>query len=75
MPEQTTRADIAAKIDWEGGIWDALEYGLKTDDMPDGDTELRSAWADLRSAFAVAEEAAGRVDALLPDEDEESSDG
>jgi hypothetical protein len=62
-----TRLDVAAKIDWEGGIWQALEYGLDADDMPEGDTELRELWAELDTAFHMASVIAEKVEALLPD--------
>lgn len=47
------RAQVAGKIDHEGGIMDALEYGLMVDDMPEGDHELRQAWAALKAAYAA----------------------
>src|SRR5690606_4104241 len=53
-----TREQVAAKVDWEGGIPEALEYGLTVDDMPAGDEELRAAWGRLEAAhqpFAAAE--------------------
>lgn len=39
-----TRQEVAKKIDWEGGLVGALEYGLTEDDMPEGDAELREIW-------------------------------
>ena len=33
-----SRDDVTAKIINEGGITDALEYGLTADDMPEGDS-------------------------------------
>lgn len=46
-----TRAEVAEKVGWEGGIIDAVEYGLTVDDMPEGDTELREAWNALLTAW------------------------
>lgn len=60
-----TRADVAAKVDWEGGITDALDYGLKVDDMPEGDEELRHAWAALEAAYATVRTAEVVVERLL----------
>jgi hypothetical protein len=60
------RQTLADKIAWEGGNWDALEYGIRASQMPEGDTELEAAWAVLDAAFAEAEAAWERVSALLP---------
>lgn len=38
-------AEFVAKIEWEGGIIDALDYGLKPDDCEPG--PMRDAWAAL----------------------------
>ena len=37
-----TVEDFAAKIEWEGGTIDALDYGLSPEDAPEG--ELRDLW-------------------------------
>ena len=41
-----TEKEFAQKIDWEGGVIDALEYGLKSTDVEPGD--LRDAWKTLQ---------------------------
>jgi hypothetical protein len=46
-----SRADLLAKIEWEGGVIAALEYGIKTADMPEGDTEMEQAWRKLEDAW------------------------
>ncbi|MGV2385396.1 MAG UNVERIFIED_CONTAM: hypothetical protein LOD86_09040, partial [Thermobifida fusca] len=59
-----TREQVAEKVDWEGGIPEALEYGLTVDDMPAGDEELRAAWGRLEAAhqpFAAAEAEVARL--------------
>lgn len=45
------RAEVAEKIDWEGGLVAALEYGLTENDMPEGDAELRATWTKLREGW------------------------
>jgi hypothetical protein len=50
----TSRVDLAAKVDWEGGIFGALEYGITSDMMPD--EELREYWADLERRYAEMQE-------------------
>jgi hypothetical protein len=67
MSKFEDRQAVASKIGWEGGIWEALEYGIKTEDMPEGDTELAEKWEALRTAFASAEAAWNAVSALLPE--------
>ena len=41
---------LAYKIQWEGGVMGALNYGLKPDDI--GDPELRAAWGHLQQVHA-----------------------
>lgn len=65
-----SRLDVAGKIDWEGGIFEALEYGIKASDMPESDQELTDAWQALEIAYRVAEACASRVYGLLPGESE-----
>lgn len=60
-----TRAEVAEKIEWEGGYGAALEYGLKVDDMPEGDNVLRAAWGRLDMAQKVWDRCADAVDLLL----------
>jgi len=67
------RAAVAAKIAWEGGILDAVDYCLTTDDMPEGDHELQAAWRRLSEAYDTARAAADAVLELLwPDDSEDT---
>lgn len=67
-----SRKALAAKIEWEGGsLADALDYGIRVADMPEGDEELTAAWTDLEEAWAEFERRAGVVETLLPDLDGE----
>ena len=61
------REAVAAKIDWEGGMDSALEYGIDEGDMPEGDMELIDAWRTMRKAWELYSSLAGRVQDLLPD--------
>lgn len=61
------RAALRGKIEWEGGILEALEYGIKTTEMPEGDTELTEAWALLASAYEALQPLADAVEKLLED--------
>lgn len=59
------REEVLDKVEWEGGYFDALEYGLKTTDMPEGDDELISAWQAMQDAHTVFTVARNKVDNLL----------
>lgn len=41
--------DVANKIEWEGGIISALEYGIHADDIED--EELANLWEQLEQAY------------------------
>ena len=62
-----SRAALAGKIEWEGGLMEALYYGIKTEDMPEGDTELIEAWDRLATAYHELEPLADAVAKLLPE--------
>ena len=68
-----SRSALAAKVEWEGGILGALDYGITADEMPEGDTELAKAWAEMASAYAQLEACMKPVEALLPDDPDDPS--
>jgi len=41
--------NFLSKIVWEGGIFEALEYGLDEKDLPKG--ELKENWKNLRKLY------------------------
>lgn len=43
-----TPGEFAAKVDWEGGVLDALHYGLRADDIDDSAPDLKRAWFRLQ---------------------------
>lgn len=59
------RAAVAGKIEWEGGIMEALDYGIKSADMPLGDDELTAAWDKLAVAYRALTPLVGAVAKLL----------
>lgn len=63
MADQLTLQELREKIDWEGGIVEAVEYGLQPDEMPS--ESLRAAWQTLVDALQEAEKACRAVDRLL----------
>ena len=71
--------DFASKVEYEGGVIAALEYGLKSDDLDaDGDPEaqkLKDGWETLDAAWEVIarleDEAGEIIDAVLDRLDDE----
>lgn len=61
-----TRQEVAKKIDWEGGLVAAIEYGLTPDDMPEGDAELRDAWDRWMKHYEVGSAICKDLARLLP---------
>ena len=61
------RHDLAAKISWEGGLMEALDYGITTEMMPEGDAELTEAWTKLEVSFRETAKLADAVRKLLPE--------
>lgn len=59
------RADFAAKVEWEGGIFEALEYGLHSDDIDDTDQELQDAWSALETAYGNMVPLIGKVERIF----------
>jgi phage terminase large subunit-like protein len=57
--------DFAAKIQWEGGVVEALDYGLKATDLKDPDTELGRTWAALDAQWTLMHPLADKADALV----------
>jgi hypothetical protein len=48
VSDRYTRLDLAAKVDWEGCILDAIEYGIKPEQLPeDAPKGVQEAWARL----------------------------
>lgn len=67
-PQYMNVADFAAKVEWEGGVIDTLEYGLTSahlDPADDAARPLRQAWAALETAYAALRPLIDRVDELL----------
>lgn len=70
MTEQPmTPANFNAKIEWEGGIIEALDYGLKPADAPEG--PLRDAWTRAYDLWQQMEPVIREIDELLEAIDEE----
>lgn len=70
-----TRAKVRDKIEYEGGIMEALEYGLTCADMPEGDDELIQAWGKLATVYHELQPLAAAVEKLLDADGDDIPDG
>jgi len=57
-----TREELRDKINWEGGIFSAVEYGILTKDVP---PELRETWEQLLTAYTSFSSAASVIESEL----------
>jgi hypothetical protein len=62
--ESNDLEDFIGKLDWEGGTYSALQYGLSTEqyDLPD---EVAEKWDEIRDAFSELETLEGEFFALV----------
>jgi hypothetical protein len=67
MSKFDTREDLAAKIEWEGGIEEAFSYGIKHIDMPD--PEIKAAWARAEIAYEAFSKVVREIEGMLPDDE------
>lgn len=65
MSEFKTMKDFAAKVDWEGGAFGAMQYGLFAEDIPDDGSEesqtLYTLWDEASTAIRLFDE----IDTIL----------
>ena len=51
MAEKYTLDDLLSKIDWEGGILDAIQYGISHESLPDEvPPAVKAAWKKIEKA-------------------------
>ena len=65
MSRDMGEEDFAAKIHWEGGVVEALDYGLKAADLEDPDTDLGRAWAALDAQWALMRPLINKADTFV----------
>lgn len=65
MSDFETMEDFVAKVDWEGGVIAAMQYGLFAHDIPDDGSEesveLYRAWEELQATLHLAD----KIDNIL----------
>lgn len=57
--------ELANKIDWEGGFYGALQYGI--DPRYIQDKEMRELWVELQARFGMCEAIVEKIRNLLPE--------
>ena len=66
MRKYENRQEFADKADYEGGLLEfVFGYGVDVEDLPEDDTELREALAEVLKVKPAIE----RLEALLPEPD------
>ena len=60
-----TGDEVRDKIDWEGGVWDALNWGLAAEDLPE---QYRDDWRSLAKLYEELDLRAAEFYARLPSE-------
>lgn len=58
-----SRDALAQKVEWEGGAFEALRYGLRSRDI--ADAELAAMWHEMETLYERISPVAWRIDALL----------
>lgn len=62
-----TPIELAGKVEWEGGVLQAIDYGLVADDLDDSNPDLKSAWVNLCNAYKNFHGLLEDVESQLPD--------
>lgn len=65
MGYQYTPYEFAEKIDSEGGIFHALDYGLRATDLADPASPLGVLWTRLEAEYEKLKPLIGELDAVL----------
>lgn len=62
--ESNNLEDFIGKVDWEGGVTGALEYGLSSDDydIPD---DVAEKWDEIRDVFSDLDSLIGEFYTLV----------
>jgi hypothetical protein len=54
---------LAKKVEWEGGVLEAVQYGVTSDQIED--PELAAAWKEIESMWQALQPALARIDKSL----------
>lgn len=61
--ESMDRMRLAQKVEWEGGVLAAMEYGIHAEQIDDG--EVRRVWDALERAYRELTPLVDRINSLL----------
>lgn len=64
-----TPQDFLSKVSWEGGVFEALQYGLHEDTLDDSDPDLKENWRELRLAYLDLEGLVQGIEEKMEDYD------
>jgi hypothetical protein len=62
-----TDEEFANKVDYEGGPFGALDYGMRAEDIKNQDGELYTAWLELETKYDELKPLCDRVQKALDD--------
>lgn len=71
MRESRNIYDLLSKIDWEGGITEVLDYGIRDIEEYDVSDDLKEAWEDMEDFYTDFENALAKVYDLMRAEERE----
>ena len=63
MNSRMTIEELASKVEWEGGVEGALDYGVTSDDIED--PQLSALWAKATEAHAVLQYIVADINKIL----------
>ena len=63
VSEPLTRNRLAEKVAWEGGAFDALRYGIRSNEIADSD--LAELWREMETLYEKISPIAWRIESLL----------
>lgn len=72
--KKMTEDEFLGKVEWEGGVVDALEYGLHAEVLLDQNTELASRWRALEQEWRWFQNFLNPVEQLFEDWQEDEGD-
>jgi hypothetical protein len=65
--EKMTEDEFLQKVEWEGGVVEALEYGLRADMLKDPNIKLGRLWKSLETAWLGLQPLMGAVESYFED--------
>ena len=63
MVQRFTRDELAKKVRWEGGALDAIEYGIRSEQIDD--PELRELWRALEESYRALTPLVSKIETRL----------